>query len=146
MKRFIPHIPKRSLILVAGLVWLIAGINIFRIGEPNMTTHWKSPYLPLLGATVIFLLFYHLIFSRMVKKHSKRIMGYDGEKIMILRFFDLKSYIIMAFMMGLGIWLRSSNILKPLHLGVFYSGLGAALIAAGLFFIYHYFFNPDAAV
>lgn len=142
----IPKVPKRWLIAVAGLVWIIAGVNVFLIGRPLLMDHWTSPYLPLLGATVVFCAFYQLIFSRMVKKHNKRIMSFTDDKVRILKFFDTRSYIIMAVMMTLGIVVRRSNIFKPLWVGAFYSGLGAALIAAGLFFLYHFFFDKSVTL
>ena len=52
--------------------------------------------------------------------------------MMVLYFFDKKSYLLMAFMMTFGILLRSSRLVPPLWLGTFYAGLGASLLGAGL--------------
>ena len=49
-------------------------------------------------------------------------------------FFDAKAYIIMAVMMGGGIWLRSSGLAPEAFIAVFYTGLGTALALAGLLF------------
>lgn len=46
----------------------------------------------------------------------------------------LKSYLIMAFMMGGGIWLRSSGLVPDTFIAVFYTGLGCALALAGVLF------------
>ena len=37
--------------------------------------------------------------NRMSKKHTKRILGYEGDRP-FWHFFDLKAYLIMACMMG----------------------------------------------
>lgn len=127
-------VPKRWLLLIAGAVWLFAGFNIMRLGTPDMVSEWTNPAICLLIAAGIFALFFGLIFYRMVQKHSRRIQGYSEERILFLRFFDRKSYLIMAFMITFGVLLRSSHLLPPLWIGVFYTGLGASLIGAGVLF------------
>ena len=60
-------------------------------------------------------------------KQYEEIKGYKEEFRPVWHFFDLKSYLIMAFMMGGGIWLRSSGIVSDVFIAVFYTGLGLAL-------------------
>lgn len=55
-------------------------------------------------------------------------------------FFDLKSYLIMVFMMSMGIGLRASGKIPEFFIGFFYTGLGFALAFAGVIFIYNYIF------
>ena len=40
----------------------------------------------------------------------------------------------MAFMMGGGIWLRSSGLVPDVFIAFFYTGLGCALALAGVLF------------
>ncbi|MHC5879305.1 hypothetical protein ACYT69_10295, partial [Streptococcus pyogenes] len=49
-------------------------------------------------------------------------------------FFDLKCYLIMAFMMGGGIWLRTSGLAPISFIAFFYTGLGSALTLTGILF------------
>lgn len=126
-------IPKRTLLLVAGIVWFAAGFNIARIGwlaSDKAWTVWSG-----LSSAAVFAAFFFLIFRRMVKKHTGRIMGYEQERVNIFRFFDLKSYCIMAFMMTFGILLRQSNLWPPQCIKMFYLGIGTALIGAGAGFL-----------
>ena len=51
-----------------------------------------------------------------------------------LAFFDKKSYLLMVFMIGLGIALRSTGIAPDRFIAVFYTGLGSALTLAGILF------------
>lgn len=74
------------------------------------------------------------MFFKMSIKHTKRIKGYKEEFRPIWHFFDLKSYIIMAIMMGGGIWLRAAEIVPNVFIAVFYTGLGCALALAGVLF------------
>ena len=54
------------------------------------------------------------------------------------KFFDRKSFIIMACMMTMGIGFRATGICPPVFIAVFYTGLGAALTLAGVRFAYTY--------
>lgn len=136
MKRKAYEVPKRALLLIAGVVWLIAGFNVARLGiiayiEVNIM--W---YYLLLSAVVFFL--FGTMFFMITKKHSKRIKSYNEEYRPFWNFFDLKSYVIMAVMMGGGITLRESRLLPDEFIAFFYSGLGLALSLAGVLFIVNF--------
>lgn len=129
-------VQKNTLLLIACLVWSVAGFNILRIGllaYPN----YLSP-LNFALSLLVFAVFQFLIFGKLVKKHTERINAYEEEKQFFLKFFDVKSFIIMAFMMTGGIALRASNVAPEQFIAVFYTGLGAALFLAGLLFGYQF--------
>ena len=69
-----------------------------------------------------------------MKKHSARIGAYLEERHFFWKFFDGKSFAIMAVMMTGGIGLRSSGLAPERFIAVFYTGLGASLLLAGLLF------------
>lgn len=123
-------VKKRTLLLIACIVWSIAGFNVLRIGI------WAyPPYLSIINfllSIIVFSLFQYFIFGRLVKKHTKRIRNYTDEKLFFLKFFDIKSFIIMAVMMGGGIYLRVSSLAPDIFIAVFYTGLGASLLLAGI--------------
>lgn len=126
-------VKKRALLLIAGIVWLIAGFNVARLGIISYFEIEQQWYWYVLSV-VIFLLF-GTMFYRMSVKHTKRIMGYSEERQPFWRFFDLKAYIIMAVMMGGGIGLRAAGVFPNQFVAFFYSGLGCALALAGILFI-----------
>lgn len=126
-------VKKRALLLIAGIVWLIAGFNVARLGIISYLEIEQQWYWYVLSV-VIFLLF-GTMFYRMSVKHTKRIMGYSEERQPFWRFFDLKAYIIMAVMMGGGIGLRAAGVFPNQFVAFFYSGLGCALASAGILFI-----------
>ena len=122
--------------MIAGIVWLIAGFNVARLGIISYLMIEQKWYWYVLSA-VIFTLF-GLMFFRMSRKHTKRIMSYGGERQPFWRFFDLKAYIIMAVMMGGGIGLRAAGVFPNRFVAFFYSGLGCALALAGILFIVNF--------
>ena len=130
------HVHKNTLILIAGIVWAIAGFNIVRIGliayQGNFTW-WRG-----LLSIAVYAAFQIFVFGKMVKKHTDRIQQYEEERQNFFRFFDTKSYLIMAFMMTLGIGLRVSGVVPNTFIAFFYTGLGASLLTAGVLFILSY--------
>lgn len=130
-------ISTEKLLLVAGIVWIVAGGNIGNIGIGALT-HDHVVWWVLLATLVVFLLFHLFVFQKLVKKHSARIRGFEEDKKHIWHFFDKKGYIIMAIMMGGGIALRASGLLPEWFIAFFYTGLGLALTVAGVSFIVSY--------
>lgn len=128
---------KNTLLLIASIVWLAAGVNIARIGLEA----YAAGHLTLLNvvlSAVVGIVFWTFIFGKLVVKHTARITGYAEERHFFLKFFDVKSFIIMAVMMSGGIWLRSSGIAPDRFIAVFYTGLGASLLTAGIRFGYQF--------
>lgn len=125
-------VKRNTLLLIACLVWTAAGINILRIGL-EAYAGYQSLVNWLLSAAV-FIVFQVFIFGRLVRKHTARIQGYAEERQWFFRFFDAKAFAIMAVMMGGGIGIRLSGLAPERFIAVFYSGLGASLLLAGLLF------------
>ena len=115
-------VKRNTLLLLACLVWSAAGFNILRIGlmaYPAYGTVFNG-----LLSVLVFAVFERFIFGKLVKKHTERVSAYSEERHFFLKFFDGKSFAVMAVMMTGGIALRA----------VFYTGLGAALLLAGVLF------------
>lgn len=125
-------VKKRTLLLLACLVWAAAGFNILRIGLLCYPGYLNL--INLLLSAVVFELFRRFIFGRLVHKHTARILAYEQERQFFWRFFDAPSFAIMAVMMSGGIGLRASGLAPRVFIAVFYTGLGAALLLAGLLF------------
>lgn len=129
-------VKKRTLLIIAGIVWLIAGFNVARLGVLSYMVIERKWYFYLLSV-VVFLLF-GTMFYKMSVKHTKRILGYETDRP-FWHFFDLKAYFMMVFMMSGGIALRSSGVVPDVFIAFFYSGLGCALASAGVLFTKNYF-------
>ncbi|MGM9589136.1 MAG: hypothetical protein ACI3V0_03060 [Faecousia sp.] len=114
-------------------MWLIAGFNVARLGILSYRQLPQVKIIHILLSMAVFCAF-GLMFFKMSIKHNKRIKGYKEEFRPVWHFFDLKAYIIMAVMMGGGIWLRSSGLAPDVFIAVFYTGLGCALTLAGVLF------------
>lgn len=93
-------VKRNTLLLIACLVWSAAGFNILRIGVlayPAYLRVWNF-----LLSALVFTVFQIFIFGRLIKKHTTRIGGYGEERHFFMKFFDVKSFLIMAVMMSGG--------------------------------------------
>jgi len=137
-------VPTEKLLLIAGIVWSIAGLNIANLGITayRRETGWLF-WVLLVGTLIIFVVFHMFVFTKMVGKHSDRIRGSQDDRTHFWKFFDRRSYIIMAIMMGGGIGLRASGLVPDWFIAFFYTGLGAALVVAGISFLLRYFRSTD---
>ena len=101
-------VKRNTLLLLACLVWSAAGFNILRIGLSAYPAY--RALVNYLLSAVVFAVFQKFIFGKLVKKYTARISAYEEERRFFLKFFDLKSFAIMAVMMSGGIALRSSRL------------------------------------
>ena len=106
-------VKSEKLLIIAAVVWLLAGINILRLGVIAITETELVAALLAVGVVVTFLLF-HMMFAKLVGKQSNRIRAYGNEPTCAFAFFDVKGYIMMAIMMGGGIALREFGIIPAL--------------------------------
>ena len=75
------------------------------------------------------------MFSKLVKKNAQRIADLEGDRHLVFRFFDRRSYIMMAVMMTFGIGMRAAGLFPNWFIAFFYTGLGIALALAGANYI-----------
>ena len=129
-------VKRNTLLLLACLGWSAAGFNILRIGLSAYPAY-RAVVNYLLSA-LVFAVFQIFIFGKLVKKHTARISAYEEERHFFLKFFDGKSFAIMAVMMTGGIALRASGLAPERFIAFFYTGLGIALALAGVGFLVHY--------
>ena len=125
-------VKRNTLLLLACLIWSAAGFNILRIGLMAYPAYRAG--INYLLSALVFVVFQVFIFGKLVKKHTARIGAYEEKFHFFLKFFDKKSFAIMAVMVTVGIWLRSSGLAPERFIAFFYTGLGASLLLAGLLF------------
>ncbi|MDK7197084.1 hypothetical protein QP431_02560 [Actinotignum sanguinis] len=127
------HISKTGLIALAGGVWCLAGVNVARIGVESFAgSALGAPWICLLPPLVFAA--FGAMFAKVAGKHIRRIRSHPRPARPFWHFFDVRSYLLMAVMMGGGIAVRASGLLPNSFVAFFYTGLGAALAGAGLLF------------
>lgn len=125
---------KKHLYFVAGLIWGVPGIIISIKGirayrmQPSENLWW------LLMITVAVLASFFMMFRRIVDRYRERIASLPA-KVKIWQTFPARGWILIVFMMGLGIALRHIPAIPSAFVASFYSGLGPMLVFSSLRFM-----------
>ena len=126
-----PAVSRRTLVLLAGLMWVGVGTLLLtlaagwlREGRP------ANVFVLAAGGVMAALLVHHFGFLRVVDKNLGRILPMEGKRC-VFSFMSWKSYLVVGFMMAMGIGLRHSPIPKP-YLAVLYVAIGLALILSSV--------------
>lgn len=141
-----PKIRANKLMLLAGSLWLFAGINVGALGvaalmrQAAMGSLWPFALM----ALVVFVVFHRFMLRPNVARHVARITAYANEPTSVWRFFDKRGYILLAVMMGGGMALRASGVLPNWFVAGFYTGLGLALIVSAITFYVRFCQTEDA--
>lgn len=134
-----PSIPKRGLLMVAGIFWTFAGCMLFVRGISGLLPFAENMYyevpVGLAGGIVFFL----LLFSRISKKHIRRIVSIEIERPCMFSFFDVRAYILMTIMISAGVSLRLFKLVDPQILYTFYICMGVPLLMSAFRFYYNWF-------
>jgi hypothetical protein len=123
------QVKKSYLIIAAGCMWMTAGINVFHIGFQVWDVKRTMPWLHFFGVIATFF-FFATIFNRVYKKNVTRILKMDNLRNPFL-FFDARGWLIMAFMISLGVTVRHFELLPAYIIAAFYQGMGACLAIFG---------------
>ena len=131
-----PGVPKRWLLFISGILWFFTCTILIRKGTFYVLDF--SHHI-LFNITVGFLsgiLFFSLIFFRIVKKHILRIVKLDCEKPCIFSLTGIRGYVIIAVMISTGLLLRKFQFIDMISLHVFYICMGTSLFITSLKFFY----------
>lgn len=126
---------KIHLLAVNGLMWTAIGTKITITGISNyLTTPSEKLWWMIPLSALVFAGFY-VMFTGIVRKYSERIYSLPGPKESIFKTFSLKGYLIIAFMISLGISLKYIPGIPAPFFAWFYVGLGLGLLSAGVRFL-----------
>lgn len=126
-------VSKRILLIMSGLLWSIAGCNVLRKGLVALAEDHRGWVIWL---ALLIGIGFMMMFRGVVRKYSTRIRTLDGERFPFYRFMSVKGYLLIGFMMSLGIAVSLIPGMPVAFFASFYSGLGAALCYGAIrFFI-----------
>lgn len=133
----------RHLLAINGLLWTAIGTKITITGFQHYLNfpHGKSLIWMIPLSVLVFAGFYRM-FTGVVRKYSERILSMTEEKTSVLKTFSLKGYLIIAFMVSLGISLKHIPGIPEPFFAWFYCGLGPGLLSAGIRFLLKWAKDP----
>jgi hypothetical protein len=144
LEKIKPGVQKRTLLLIAGCAWSIAGgILIFRslLHLIGVNHHLVMET----GIGIVFgSLFYLLLFARISKKHITRITLIKIDNPCFFSFFNFRSYLLMTIMISGGITLRLSGLVNAEIIYTFFLCMGIPLLVSAWRFFYSYAKNKKS--
>ena len=134
--KFKPGVSKRTLLLIAGSVWTIAGGILITRGLIKLVQSNHFLLLEFFLGFFFGIVFYLALFSRVSSSHIKRIRMLKIEDPCVFSFFNLRSYLLMGIMITGGIVLRKFNFINPDVLYSFFIAMGLPLLISAYRFFY----------
>jgi len=132
-----PGIPKRYLLFVAAFVWTFAGGMLLTRGFLILIFFPQLLWLKIICSLAGGIIFFVLLFSKISRKHTQRILNMEMEHPCIFSFFNFRSYIMMLLMISMGITLRKTGIVPLEYLSLFYVAMGTPLLMSAFRFYYN---------
>ncbi len=141
-QKFKPSVNRKILILLSGIMWSGVGILLNWIAAkwlPELE-QWQIIFTYSLGI-VLGLVIAKFGFSKLAQKNCDRILGYP-KKVCLFAFQRWQMYILIVFMMSMGIYMRTSGLIPKFLLAPVYVGIGLALFI-GSFVYYKVLFSEE---
>ena len=126
---------KIHLLAINGLMWTAIGTKISITGISHYLTTPTEKLWWMIPLSVLVFAGFYMMFTGIVRKYSERIHALTGPKEPIYKTFSLKVYLIIAFMITLGITLKYIPGIPESLFAWFYMGLGPGLLSAGIRFL-----------
>ena len=130
------NIRTSGLLAVNGLMWTAIGTKITVTGVSSYLKMGAMPALWwMIPLSVLVFAGFYAMFTGVVRKYTARILAMPEPKQPVYKTFSLKGYLIIAFMIGLGITLKHIPGIPTSFFAWFYCGLGPGLLSAGIRFL-----------
>ena len=126
---------KIHLLAINGLMWTAIGTKISITGISSYLKADTSMLWWMIPLSVLVFAGFYMMFTGIVRKYAERIHSLPGPKEPIYKTFSLKGYLIIAFMITLGITLKYIPGIPQTFFAWFYMGLGPGLLSAGIRFL-----------
>lgn len=130
-----PGVPKPVLIALGAALWGFAAYRILKMGFIFIERHALHHFVNYLIGVAGFVPFFLLVFRKVSLRYIKRIKSLPQSRPCLFAFFDLQGYIMMTFMITMGIAFSHWKIIPELYKGTFFISLGLSLLASSIIYI-----------
>jgi len=130
-----PGVPKPVLIALGAALWGFAAYRILKLGFIFIEKHALYHMLNYLIGVAGFVPFFLLVFRKVSLRYVTRIKNLPQRRPCMFAFFDVRGYIMMSFMITMGILVSHWKLIPELYKGTFFISLGLSLLASSVFYI-----------
>lgn len=128
-------VPNTVLIVMGAALWGFAAYRILAIGLMAIGHYPSNPWINYLIGITGFIPFFWFVFRKVSKRYVARILALPREKSHLFAFLDRRGYLMMTFMITLGVLLKQVSVIPELYKGTFYISLGLSLLASAIVYI-----------
>ena len=128
-------IKRRCLYLFAALLWGAPGVMITAKGVGAYADQPRGDLWWLLPITAVVLMGFYFMFRRIVGRYTSRIAALPEDGLKLWHTFPTRGWVLLVFMMCLGMALRFVPGVPVAFTASFYSGLGPMLLLSVVRFV-----------
>lgn len=126
---------KRHLILMNALLWSFAAYKILGKGLPCL---WEDRRWWIILICLVIAAGFIMMFNRVSGKYTRRIHELEGERFPFYMFMSPKGYVLIAFMMTLGISMSHIPGMPDAFFAAFYPALGSGLVFGAIKYLINF--------
>ena len=126
------RIPRQWLFFAVACFWMFAALRVFMVAWEGILST-KTPMIYFILVSFIgSIVFTRIVFIKVTAKYIERIDIMEDEMPSIFRMFSPKSYLLIAFMISMGISIKYFNLLPVSILSMFLGALGLSLFTSSI--------------
>ena len=129
-------VPKKTILVVLGTVWIIAGFFLFGKGFSFMLDNSRHLLFHLLIGITIGIFFFIIATYKISRKDIARIITINSDKPFSLDLSDITGYFLIILIICTNVLLFKINYINEISLNIFYCAIGFSLFLASLLFFY----------
>lgn len=133
-----PRVPRKVLFLLASLFWMAVSIKLL-LTACRFFVELSVPYWLVTSAVLGVIPFYYFVFRKITDKYISRIWRLANDKPCLFAFFSWKSYVLVLFMVGLGIGASMLPAIPDKGLHAFLITLGITMLLSATRFVRAFF-------
>ena len=126
---------KSVLIAMGAALWGYAAFKILKIGVTTIEMDQFNRITYYLLGVAGFIPFFYFVFLKVSKRYFNRIVDLPDSKHYPHQFMNLRGYIMVTFMITLGILSAKLDVWNPVYKGIFYISLGLSLLSASIVYV-----------
>lgn len=145
--KFKPAASKVVIIILGAAVWMFAAYRILLLAAGYISDSRIDQWIAWLIGIAGFIPFFLLVFRKVSYRYFSRIINHKSTTPCIFAFFDLRGYLMMTFMVIIGIAFNHFQLIPIQYKGVFLVSLGLSLFASSVYYLiegYKYYYQKKS--
>lgn len=136
------HVPRHWLFFSIAAIWMFASLRIFMTAWAGIQSTHTPVLLFILVSGLGSLIFTRLVFNKVTVRYILRIRKIESTRTSIFNMMSVKSYLLLMFMIAMGITFSKLHILPVNIFSMFLGALGLSLFTSAIQFLREWRLKP----